>query len=434
METIELDDNGEEVINTFVNRQGHLNNDQDEIAIINVHNPNILEISEEDKRKNNDSKQLLRWCYTNEVKYARELKIHLKGPKPLFYPNIPYNEAHILNMRMKKPRMANKDYGVDSSNDMWILNHTNRFSNLGKCVGKIYCVHIREKDSYHDKMDDTLTKLTNSSDGSDFKVITSTWFIMQIEKRNVVCSPLHWFLRPESFPLGDTGKDKPLTYAWFDQKDYTRELKTQWLALKNWCKLTRDNVKAFLEASALTKIKIMKEWSKARKAWLKTNFKSAELLDSEFYNQVFPSVDIAFSDISPNYLSQKSIGSIRCIKPDHSYWDFAMIGYQEPYDLDFQDYKHIYGCSKWVTKDSNHFINKDKSLSLGKVRSYGAITTVTCSAGLGGIGSPCVNELGQAWGIAIGSHMDTPKLDDSDSDSNSDNEKKSTLLQTLSSD
>ena len=428
MTTIELDDDGEEIINGFIVESNNLNDDQDDLTIINVHNPNQITISEQDKKKSNDSKNILKCWYTNEVKYARELKIHLKGPTPLFYPNIPFDEAHAINFRRKRPRLGNKEYGVDKSNDMWILNHANRFSNLAKCVGKLYCVHIREKDRYHSEGDDSLTKLTNSGDGSNFRIITATWFITKLERRKVVWSPLHWFMRPEDFPLGDSGKDKPLTYACFDQKDYTKELRIQWQALKNSCKLTRETVQMYLESSALTKIKIMKEWIKARKDWLKTNFKSAELLDSEFYNQVFPSIDIAFSDISPNYINNKKIGHVKVISPDHSYWDFGLIGFQEPYEIDFQDYKYIYGCSKWVLKDSNHYLNSDKSLSIGKVRSYGAITTVTWSASIGGAGSPWINELGQAWGIVLNCHYDTPKLED-DSDSENDKDKKNELFQ-----
>ena len=428
MTTIELDDDGEEVINGFIADHANLNDDHDDLTIINIHDPNQITISEQDKKKSNDSKNLLKWWYTNEVKYARELKIHLKGPTPLFYPNIPFDETHALNFRKKRPRLANKDYGVDSSNNMWVLNHANRFSNLARWVGKVYWIHVREKDKYHSEGDDTLTKITNCGDGSNFRIITATWFITKLERRKVVWSPLHWFMRPEDFPLGDTGKDKPLTYAWFDQKDYTRELKIQWQALKNSWKLSRESVQMYLESSALTKIKIMKEWVKARKDWLKTNFKSAELLDSEFYNQVFPSVDIAFSDISPNYLSSKKIGHIKIMSPDHSYWDFGLIGFQEPYEIDFNDYKYIYGWSKCVIRDSNHFINSDKSLSIGKVRSYGAITTVTWSAGIGGAGSPCVNELGHTWGIAVSWHYDTPKLDE-DSDSDEDKNKKNELFQ-----
>ena len=46
-----------------------------------------------------------------------------------------------------------------------------------------------------------------------------------------------------------------------------------------------------------------------------------------------------------------------------------------------------------------------------------------CSGGVGGAGSPCINELGQAWGIAIGSYPDTVQLDESDEESEEDTRK-----------
>jgi hypothetical protein len=298
-----IDVDADDMLAGFVNSTNSLGND-DDLTIVRVNDPNQVVIEPEEKKRQNDSKQFLRQCYTNEVKYARELKIHLKGPKPAFYPNIPYNQSHILNLRKKRPRLANREYDIDESSNMWILNHANRFSTLGKWVGKIYWVHFREKDKYHSKHDDTLTKLTDSGDGSDFRIIAATCFITKLFKRKVVLSPLHWFMRPEDFPLGDTGKDKPLTYASFDQKDYISELRSQWNALKHSRQLTRDKVQEYMENSELTKIKIMKDCIRARRNWLKTNFKSSELLDSEFYDQIFPSVDIAFSDISPDYLKK----------------------------------------------------------------------------------------------------------------------------------
>ena len=86
----------------------------------------------------------------------------------------------------------------------------------------------------------------------------------------------------------------------------------------------------------------------------------------------------------------------------------------------------MYSLSKDIPKDYNKIVNRHKSLSVGYTNSYGNITSLYCSASLGGEGSPCINELGQCWGMLIGSYFDTPNLQDSedeiDSDSSEEND------------
>lgn len=62
--------------------------------------------------------------------------------------------------------------------------------------------------------------------------------------------------------------------------------------------------------------------------------------------------------------------------------------------MEHKDHKQLYGCTKEIPKDSNKLVNRHKSLSIGYTNSYGSITSLYCSASLGGAGSPCVNELG----------------------------------------
>ncbi len=53
-------------------------------------------------------------------------------------------------------------------------------------------------------------------------------------------------------------------------------------------------------------------------------------------------------------------------------------------------------------------IGYHKTLSVGKVKSYGSNTCIQSSVGQGAQGSPVFNELGRCWGILIGSHDDIP--------------------------
>ena len=53
-------------------------------------------------------------------------------------------------------------------------------------------------------------------------------------------------------------------------------------------------------------------------------------------------------------------------------------------------------------------MSQHKQLSVGKVKSYGSITCVQTTAGLGAQGSPVFNELGKCWGLLINCYNDIP--------------------------
>lgn len=53
-------------------------------------------------------------------------------------------------------------------------------------------------------------------------------------------------------------------------------------------------------------------------------------------------------------------------------------------------------------------MSQHKQLSVGKVKSYGSITCVQLTVGLGAQGSPVFNELGKCWGLLVGSYNDVP--------------------------
>ena len=68
----------------------------------------------------------------------------------------------------------------------------------------------------------------------------------------------------------------------------------------------------------------------------------------------------------------------------------------------------MYAYSKQIPKSLSKVLPEEvtKCVSVARVKSYGSITTVACSAGYGSNGGILVNELGYAWGMFIGSYPD----------------------------
>jgi len=86
----------------------------------------------------------------------------------------------------------------------------------------------------------------------------------------------------------------------------------------------------------------------------------------------------------------------------------ASIGFNQPIVLENGDWRKRYSCSKSVSKDERLTVNQHKSISYGRVKSYGSVTTIVNSLSQGSQGSPVFSELGKAWGIVICSHNDLP--------------------------
>jgi hypothetical protein len=99
------------------------------------------------------------------------------------------------------------------------------------------------------------------------------------------------------------------------------------------------------------------------------------------------------------------------MKPDSRYLNMVSIGFSVPRTdfSDIREYRNKYGCSKGVTRNETLVLSANKCASLGKVKSYGSITSVINCVGLGAQGSPCFNELGKCWGFLINSHTDIPE-------------------------
>ena len=93
----------------------------------------------------------------------------------------------------------------------------------------------------------------------------------------------------------------------------------------------------------MVKIKANKAGIVARKEWLIANSRCSEVLDSEFYYQMMPSLDICLFDISSAWLKDRQIRGLRMMKPDWRYLTVATIGYSCPRSLQFKEWRNKYG-------------------------------------------------------------------------------------------
>ena len=134
----------------------------------------------------------------------------------------------------------------------------------------------------------------------------------------------------------------------------------------------------------LTKVKVNRVALEARRQWLISNSRCSEVLDSEFYYQVFPSLDMAVFDVDQPFLKERQIKALDTMKPDSRYLNMVSIGFTLPQNnMDPRDHKTKYGCSKGISRNESLMLSLNKCASFGKVKSYGSITTVVNSVGTG---------------------------------------------------
>ena len=131
----------------------------------------------------------------------------------------------------------------------------------------------------------------------------------------------------------------------------------------------------------MTKLKPNKVCLAARKEWLQSNSRCSEILDSEFYYQMIPSLDICLYHINDNFVKDRAIRPLKIMKPDWRYLTCASIGYSCPRLYDFKEWRAKYGASRGVGKDEGAILSQHKALSIGRVKSYGSITCIQTSAG-----------------------------------------------------
>lgn len=82
--------------------------------------------------------------------------------------------------------------------------------------------------------------------------------------------------------------------------------------------------------TVLTKLKLNQAGLEARKDWLKSNSRCSEVLDSEFYYQVLPSLDLAVFDVKQDFLRLRQIKGVDFSPPDSRYLNLVSIGFNVP--------------------------------------------------------------------------------------------------------
>ena len=80
----------------------------------------------------------------------------------------------------------------------------------------------------------------------------------------------------------------------------------------------------------LTKVKTSKVALAARREWLLSNSRCSEVLDSEFYYQMLPSLDMAVFEVDQRFLKERQIKAIETMKPDSRYVNMVSIGFNLP--------------------------------------------------------------------------------------------------------
>ena len=93
----------------------------------------------------------------------------------------------------------------------------------------------------------------------------------------------------------------------------------------------------------MTKLKICKEAVAARKEWLLANSRCSEILDSEFYYQMVPSLDVSLYQINNSWLKERNVNPIKIMKPDWRYLTCVSVGFINPRIIELKDWKIKYG-------------------------------------------------------------------------------------------
>ena len=107
----------------------------------------------------------------------------------------------------------------------------------------------------------------------------------------------------------------------------------------------------------MCKIKVSKEAVSARKEWLLANSRFGEILDSDFYYQMIPSLDVCLYHINTAWLRERNINPIKIMKPDWRYLTCASIGFINPKVYEIKDWKIKYGSSNGVPRDESLLVS-----------------------------------------------------------------------------
>ena len=89
-------------------------------------------------------------------------------------------------------------------------------------------------------------------------------------------------------------------------------------------------------------MEINEDGLRARKEWLVANSRCCEVLESEFFYQLFPSLDMAMYNLDQDWLKKRQIKAIKFCKPDSRYLSMGAIGFSQPRVLENSEWRKRY--------------------------------------------------------------------------------------------
>lgn len=132
---------------------------------------------------------------------------------------------------------------------------------------------------------------------SKFKLQASTGFVIKVANKKYLLSVLNVIQSPELIKNFEKGEAKCIVFASFGNRDLLPLIYKYLKENKNISSKTIKNYLLEKYFKVLTKVKPNKLGLEARKEWLQKNSKCSEVLDSEFYYQMLPSLDMCVFDI-----------------------------------------------------------------------------------------------------------------------------------------
>lgn len=250
--------------------------------------------------------------------------------------------------------------GYSDDLDRWLLTHQPIFEDnmVNRGVCRVYAIFISE----------TMNR---------FIINACTGFLAKIKDKKFVMSTLS--VQQCNHTCPEYLLEKPLILCSFGNLDLLKPLNNILHQMVKMGQITKQRVKSQLLddfVRCMTKLKTNKVGIEARKEWLQANSRCSEILDSEFYYQTIPSLDICLYHIDDNFIKDRAIKPLKIMKPDWRYLTVATIGFSCPRLYDFKEWRAKYGQSRGVGKDESAILNQHKALSIGKVKSYGSITCI----------------------------------------------------------
>ena len=180
--------------------------------------------------------------------------------------------------------------------------------------------------------------------GKSYQIKAATGFIIKLGNRKFVVSCLSVYLcDKESYSQRKFMENKPLMLASFGNVDFL-ECIEKFLCLYtgkfDQKKVEMELISRFYQV--MTTLEINVSGLLARKEWLINNSRCCEVLESEFFYQLHPSLDMAMYEIDNLWLKEKQIKSIKFCKPDSRYMSMGTIGFSQPRILENSEWRKRY--------------------------------------------------------------------------------------------